>query len=157
MAHQEPNVGADTIRPPKRFPLDGTHRRYSAKRKRRQRRAGIRRIRAGWSRLRIAHWRDCYGKLSPKVTDEVKPLPARPQATDHRRGERRLSGCHPRRCRGAEHKGGMRGRSCPACWRGRAESNRLLPVFTRGLPPPPGRPEFTTRISGGNPRPRFTP
>ncbi len=27
---------------------------------RRQRRTGIRRMRAGWSRLRYAQWRDCY-------------------------------------------------------------------------------------------------
>ena len=43
--------------------ISPTHRRSSAKRKRRQRRAGNQRFRAGWSRLRIAQWRDCYDPM----------------------------------------------------------------------------------------------
>ena len=45
-----------------------THRRYCPKGKRRQRRAGIRRMRAGWSRLRVgAVARLLYGKSARKA------------------------------------------------------------------------------------------
>ena len=64
--------GGDAL-PAQAFPF--THRRYSALRKRRQRRAGIRRMRAGWSRLRVASGE---AGLSPSdsMNRRVKPAPA---------------------------------------------------------------------------------